>query len=314
MSVRRPLSSHFEDGADAYGESASDDPAPPWPEGTLAGLSWRAGFLRARARDPFAATLRADLFREDGLDDPEVEARIALDAEAAMARRRVRTHLQGMRADLPSVAEVEAAIGEPAEAWPMRCAEIAGAVLASGVLDRFQALHGPLRGAYGVFDGEIAPGGPFPEGRARHGWLESPAGHVVDPTWWVFAGAEPCIRVSGVEDYDLAALRYRQAAYGSRPAPAFDPSERTLDWSALGSRPLAWLGALMRDPDLVRRGSVGLRQAWWLANDGAAMLGPHGGAYLDALRGDGLGALVPVDVADLLKPEEAEARTAGFAP
>lgn len=99
---------------------------------------------------------------------------------------------------IPSLAEAEAAIGEPAARWVSRCYEIAFKLVAAELV--------PGRAVYGHYLGPVAAGSYFStrgaNGFVGHGWISLPDGRVLDPTRWVFEGREPYLYVGALGEPD----------------------------------------------------------------------------------------------------------------
>jgi hypothetical protein len=105
---------------------------------------------------------------------------------------------------IPTLAEAEAVIGEPASKWVSRCYEIAYALVEKGLV--------PGRAVYGHYLGPVMPSSPFHDRHSAcdftgHGWVSLPDGRVLDPTRWVFEATEPYLYVGwpGEEIDPLAA-------------------------------------------------------------------------------------------------------------
>ena len=83
-----------------------------------------------------------------------------------------------MAGDL-TLAQAEAALGEPAARWEMRCYEIASRLVHA------RAVEG--KAVYGHWRGPVHPAAPFTSVVVvRHGWINLPDGRICDPTRWVF--------------------------------------------------------------------------------------------------------------------------------
>lgn len=116
---------------------------------------------------------------------------------------------------VPTLAQCEAAVGEPASAWVSRCYEIASKICDAGIVD-----GSPV---YGHWVGPIAPGSHFARFSdypfVRHGWVLQHNDRVCDPTRWVFEGAEPYIYVGEPDHYDEGGDAHRAAMCEGRPPP-----------------------------------------------------------------------------------------------
>lgn len=191
-----------------------------------------------------------------------------------------------------TVEAVAKAIGVPADEWPGNCHSIACDMCAAGLVP-----GGKPR--YGHYHGPIAPGTMFYKREiVRHGWIEAPDGQIVDPTRWVFEGAEPYVFQGWDEDgyYDTGGNQIRYMLMSGRPMPKYDPEARQFDV------PNTEAGVIMK---LVLGGhegdKVSFNQLIYLANL------PPNFEEEDIVRdiyrwlqGEGLQALIPMDNRDLI--------------
>jgi hypothetical protein len=229
--------------------------------------------------------------------------------------------------------EVGEKIGVPVETWHGRCHEIAGLMLAAGLVD------GKLR--YGMWLGPCDPEGHF-AGRtlSHHGWIErerakrcmgcgrpfridgpccelnksSPA-VVIDPTRWVFENTKPYIFEGHDCEgfYDVAGDVLRRAF--ARPYPK-EPEP----WEVARSTPAPDVTLEMEpphplhtailihenggDPVQLERGrkiTLPARGIAWLANCPLSMLGDLAGPLYEALYKAGQEALIPIDNREAVK-------------
>lgn len=190
----RPLLSYENAGRTAAAEGLSLE-SNPRPEGSLAGLNWSVGWLSERIRrDGSCCGLRERLLRTRS-------------AKEELSR--------AVLADLPKTTLVGDAVDLPVGNWPGNCYAVAVGMLDSGILDGFQARHGALFPAYGIYTGLV----DGDAGTLRHGWLEGVNGIVIDPTRWTLHQEYPRIWAGGIRDYDLAGMRLRQAFQSPHPPP-----------------------------------------------------------------------------------------------
>jgi hypothetical protein len=107
--------------------------------------------------------------------------------------------------------DAEAIVGEPADAWAMRCFEIASKLA--------DAVGGVA--VYGAWTGPIADSSPFSRrpGAPNHGWVLLDDDTVFDPTRWVFEGLEPYLYEGLADFYDEGRDAQRAANLPPYPAP-----------------------------------------------------------------------------------------------
>jgi len=200
---------------------------------------------------------------------------------------------------LPTLAQAEAAIGEPASKWVARCYEIACAIVEAKIVPVGSVA------VYGHWLGPIAPGTHF-YGRAamafcQHGWVLLPDGRVLDPTRWVFEGAEPYLYVGLPDHYDEGGNKLREAMNGSPPRWEPDDKQYDFDKRVLPSTE-AWkfieqLFQLERyfTDDRYQPGMLSRRQLSWLANLSPQKLGEHALPIYRAICKLDQSALIPID-------------------
>lgn len=177
--------------------------------------------------------------------------------------------------------EAERIVGDKANTWPGRCAEIASK-LASAV------------GGASVYGHWLGPPGEFYAGRSsgfiQHGWIEMPDGSVVDPTRFVFEDMEPYI-FEGTDDegfYDRGGNKLRERRMTTPPEFTEDGEVHTMDFrddvlthvEGLLHHPGPWLTS---------------EQALWLANLPVSVLGAYARPIYTELQDAGLGAFIPID-------------------
>ncbi len=236
---------------------------------------------------------------------------------------------------LPTLAQCEKAVGEPASAWVARCYEISFKIVAKGLVDG--------EAVYGHWLGDIAPGSHFADrkrlGFVSHGWILLKDGRVLDPTRWVFENVAPYLYVGeppdhwsvtpcvncgllreehkddGPEDrcdcyeqerwpYDEGGNTWREAMTHGRPPP--EPVGRRRELK-LDNPTAWWIGALLGEPDGARLTN---NQLFYLANYSyTAMrqaIGPDGvKAVYEAICGidDTSISWIPIDNANRARRE-----------
>lgn len=285
----RPIDGHRQAGLDAYRDEANPEDNP-WPEGSLAAAQWALGWRTGQAMDPlnyeFEAEVRAegipeDILRENAVHDAKVVSRRWI-AEA--------------QSRLPSAQEAADAIGVPLSEWPLNCHAISSAILASGLLEQFEAVYGKARVTYGVYTGYIDRDSIFAQGIARHGWIEFPAaGCVVDPTQWVFTRRNPELTVSSIDAYDLGSNLFKDRIRGDNK-PRFASDEKLIHLDVNDPDVVAFVGRLLDDlPRLRDQGTLSLRQVVWLANRPPDILCQHGRTIFQFLERNGLQGMIPTD-------------------
>ncbi|WP_217648976.1 hypothetical protein, partial [Paracidovorax wautersii] len=124
----------------------------------------------------------------------------------------------------------------------------------------------------------------------RHGWIECDDGSLVDPTRWVFEGAEPYIYFGRPSrEYDEGANRLR--ACFARPAPIFDPLKTMV---VIPGRVESEVFASLLGMDVVRS-EINVEQAFWIGNLTLDALGVYANMVYQALEKMGLKVFVPID-------------------
>lgn len=188
-----------------------------------------------------------------------------------------------------AIAEV---IGVPVKDWPGRCHEIAGKIVASGLIEG--------RTQYGFFHGFVSPlctpfnhRAPF----QRHGWIRTTDDQIVDPTRWVFEAADPYIYVgpAGSEEYDLGMSSIRRQLRGE--PPQFDPKDEPFELRMKAQTVIAVHRMMLERSVVVDDLTLRLSrsQGFWLANDPDMFVEPHAKDVYNALDRVGHLAWVPID-------------------
>jgi hypothetical protein len=286
----RPLDSYGDKGCRAYW-NALPESSCPYSAGTMAHADWVMGYRET------VLTVSRDLYSEGNLrsDDSDAEeALYAIDMEFRQARAE-RFNLQiAVSEALPPVTECEAAIGIPATEWPMRCYEIACAIVQSGILSHLEDIHGRVRTHYGVYDGEVAPESPFfRKPIIRHGWIEFKDGLVVDPTRFVFTGQDPSLWAGSIDEYDHGANRLRRKH--SKAAPPWDATDSQIRWTANDPEITEAVSQLLGDKPFADRRTLSRHQMFWLANMPPEVIGPLAKSVYLGIEAAGCSALIPID-------------------
>ena len=196
----------------------------------------------------------------------------------------------------PTLAECEAAVGEPAEKWVSRCHEIAVKIL--------DGLKLPGKDQYGFYYGPIQEDSSFhPRLFARHGWVLLEDGRIFDPTRWTFdSPGEPyifCLHPDWFDgdEYDFGMNRYREA--NLRPPPKFG------EYDEDGEKQVG-LKLSGQDRDFVQdlfdelppsNGWIVLTKAqvFWLANYPHHLFGTFAKSVYEAIIEAGFSIFIPVD-------------------
>ena len=194
----------------------------------------------------------------------------------------------------PSIDEAVEKIGIPVAGWKGNCYAIACKLVEA-------RLAGGGVAIYNHWTGPIAPGSFFAHARGsgfcQHGWVLLPSGQVLDPTRWVFEGAEPYIYLGPADHYDEGGNLLRGARIG--PPPPFDPDDEVFDVTkeildtapymhAEGLLDLDWTSG--QEPGQLTKG-----QLRWLANVPFSRLGHHAMAIYLALEKLEMRGFVPID-------------------
>jgi len=183
---------------------------------------------------------------------------------------------------VPTVAEIEAAIGIKAKDWNGRCYEIATKLHDSGLV------KGQVR--YGLYWGRISRNSEKFAGRTitHHGWIERPDRTVVDPTRWAFEGARPYVWSGwGGKVYDVGG----SALYENDPLPTqVKDSDQEIDLG-LDRETRAFVSRLLKDPPKMIK-----EHAVWLAHRSPDSLGRWAKPIYQALVDRGLGAYLQHDM------------------
>lgn len=285
----RTLTSYVDEGRTAYCDEVDLDDCP-YSEGTVRYYEWRGGWLETHGNDPLAFD---HLGPRDPLDFSH-PAELAK-TDAWCAKRHAQFRYKKARQLLPSLPDVAGALGAP-ENWAGNCYATAHKLKESGLLAAMEEEFGAVKLCYGIYDGEIASDSMFARKPfARHGWLEFEEGIVVDPTYWVFVGEEPSLRVADVGNYDLAASRLCQRVRNDTKPPPFDESHGVIRWTINDPDVTAFVEVLLGEHSQIGDGVLSRGQAHWLGNRPLSALGNRAEELYRALKVLGLSALIPLD-------------------
>lgn len=197
---------------------------------------------------------------------------------------------------VPTLAEAEAAVGEPAAKWVARCYEIAYKLVDAGAVEG--------RAVYGHYLGPVLPGSVFHDrhrscGFTGHGWVSLPDGRVLDPTRWVFEAVAPYLYIGDAEgasssEHGGAPLEYDEGGNVWRernlaPPPPFQPTVSRVELN---------LPQEASDHIYILLGGspgVTVEQLLWLSNLPLARLGEHARAVFQAIVEAGHAGFLPID-------------------
>lgn len=283
----RALNTYEDEGQEAYLEGKSVDDCP-YEEGKVRYFQWCSGYWDAQADDQFSLPEDHDPF------DPGNSVDLARD-DARSHKRSAELRILKAEALLPTIPQLEVVVGST-EVWGGNCYGIAEGLLNSGLLQALEGPFGTPKLCYGQYTGWIDRDSPFHgRGVARHAWLEFEEGIVIDPTYWVFTGDAPALRVAGVEEYDLANRRLRARVLGDHDAPEFSEEFGVVRWTINDPDVSIMLDAILGDKSRLKEGLLCRRQAHWIANRPLSELGENAANIYRAFEILGIAALIPID-------------------
>jgi hypothetical protein len=138
----------------------------------------------------------------------------------------------------------------------------------------------------------------------RHGWiLDEITGEVIDPTRWVFENVDPYIFVGTDTDghYDRGNTGFQEIMFNNRPVPEYDSQDSQLSMTSLDTFDREVLRNILRDHrpmnDFM---SMSKLQYFYLANAPISILGPTAKPMFQLLVDNKLGALIPIDIRDMV--------------
>lgn len=204
-----------------------------------------------------------------------------------------------------SAAPLAKCLDLPPLEWVMRCHEISAMAIGSGCITGSTI--------YGNYYGPISSECPMEEWilrsqqgiPVRHGWIRQPSNVIIDPTRWVFEGADPYVALilSGDkehQEYDPGAQILRAHTAGPLPTRGSDKLEHSLE---LDKSLITWSKLMLQD----KQGPpYTVLQIMWLANVTPAVLGMVAPFFYRALADAGYKTAIPVDYWDLVFPEYTE--------
>lgn len=279
----RPTISYIEQGNKAFTDGKSQDQCP-YKFGSVRFLEWRTGWNQM---------LYISLDRNEGAQDV---------VSNTIKHLRIQTDVIHSRiADMvPDMDTLQKVVG-PFEKWVFNCYGVASTILKSGVLQEIEDTFGPIKLCHGMFRGEIAPNSPFKTLLAQHGWLELEDGIVIDPTYWVFEGVEPYVRVASINDYDLGATDLKRRVLKNINPPEFGEIDAAVKWH--DSDPFAndAVDNLLGTHSHIKDGLISKQQAFWLANLPLDVLGEQAPNIYRALENMKMAAFIPIDNREYVK-------------
>lgn len=183
------------------------------------------------------------------------------------------------------ISTVEKAIGREASKWKGECYAIACAMIKAGLI-KGRAVHGTYYGPIHKDSMFYSKSISF----ARHGWIETPDGKIVDPTRWVFECVDPYLYTGSVnnEEYDEAGSKIRKEM--STPKPDYNPDSKQLTIPNDNSGHAVRLVLNVSDRDV-----ISMEEAFWMANLCLDELNHQAKGVYEALGSWGLNAFIPAD-------------------
>jgi hypothetical protein len=181
---------------------------------------------------------------------------------------------------------IEQAIGLKTEDWKGECYFVSCLILNANLI-KGRAVHGS-------YFGTIAKASMFYSknlNMARHGWIETPDGKIIDPTRWVFEDVEPYIYETTINDpdYDKASSKLRKALM--QPQPEYNPDVKQL------AIPDGKSGSAIRSVLCIplNRKTISVDEAFWMANLTLDSLNFQAEHVYNALIEWGFKAFIPAD-------------------
>jgi len=205
-----------------------------------------------------------------------------------------------------TIAQVEKAIGSPAESWKGNCFAIASEIVKAGLVKGVAV--------YGHFRGDVDPQSYFGVrsgmGFIQHGWVQLDDGRIFDPTRWAFENREPYLYVHPLtSDYDEGGNEINSRLRGG--PPEYDPTEGTVSMSArdLPSEPYTLVEKLLKiEVSEQKPGTFTKKQVFWLANAHYDSLKPHAQTIYLAIEKKGMSGFIPIDNRRRAERESAKSR------
>lgn len=181
---------------------------------------------------------------------------------------------------------IEQAIGLKTKYWKGECYSVACDILNANLVEG--------RAVHGSYFGKIVKTSMFySKGlkMARHGWIETPDGKIIDPTRWVFEDVTPYIHETTVDDpeYDKASSRLRKASMNPQPEYNPDAKQFTIPDNKSGTAVRSVL-CLSQD-----RKTVSFEEVFWMANLPLDTLGLQAKDIYFLLEEWGCKAFIPAD-------------------
>lgn len=254
----------------------------PYREQSLAHLQWLQGFLS----EHLMVTQDKDHLKYSDLLIDLEDVKYWTSQLASRLKR-----------ELPSAEDVSKAIKIDLSLWPKNCYGIAQATLESGVLDAFQQKYGKLFLTYGQYHGEFAPTSIYANRPlARHAWLESPLGHIVDPTRYVFLDQAPHLWSGVIDDYDLSGARIREEM-SPNPPIIRDKDSNLLKIPLNNPSSLSVFDRILKNVnhEIEKSGQIELCHLIWVATRPLEILGKDAPMIVNAIDMMGKSYFVPID-------------------
>lgn len=263
----RPTWGHRLQGYQAY-EEAPYCGGNPHPDDCLAHYEWALGYLEAMA------------------DDGDTR-------EADPIKGKIGEIKHSIKRLLPPVEKVANTIGIRTNEWAGNCYSICNALLNSGLLDRVQDKHGKLILTYGLYWGEFSADSKF-SGRpfTHHAWLESPNGHIIDPTHFAFQNTRPEIWVGNIENHDLSGSRMRNLQNPTPPQASGKIIRFSTNAGPLMNVIQRFITGTSNDQST---GAIDIAHLRWLCNLPLEDFGKDPEPFYKQISDMGFGALIPID-------------------
>lgn len=277
----RPTWNYKDDGAKAFLDDKSENDNP-YPDSSLAHLQWLEGFISSQLT----------MFQDEAdvsSSDLSIYLKDVQYWSAQLAGR--------LKRELPSAYDVSNAINVDLSQWPKNCYSIAQATLECGILDTFQQKYGKLFLTYGQYHGDFSATSIFANRPiARHGWLESPLGHIVDPTRYVFLDQAPHLWAGVIDDYDLSGARIREKMSPSPPIIR-ETDSNLLKIPLNNPSSLAVFDRILKNAnqEIEKSGQIELCHLMWIATRPLEILGKNAPMIVNAIDMMGKSYFVPID-------------------
>lgn len=215
----------------------------------------------------------------------------------------VLTIFNDIRNNVPSAQDIARAIDIDLSEWPMNCYAIASEILQSGVLSDVEKKFGKLFLTYGMYIGKIDRMSPFARNGiapefARHGWLESPNGFVIDPTKFVFLARSPEIIVSSIDEYDVGGVRFREKMQGKFDVSVLPEAtaNRKVDMSMAPDNVINAFNSVLNKKAVDDNKQINFGDMYLVSKLSLEDMGHHGADILEGFQITENKALMPIDI------------------